>query len=282
MSKIIINACITGMVPTKKLTPHVPISPDEIAETALECADLGASIIHLHPRDKSGLPTWKKNTFAQIIEKIRKYNQRVLISVTTSGRNWSEIKKRSAVLELSGKLKPDLASLTLGSHNFIDSASVNSPQNIKKIALKMSKFGIKPEFEIFEPGMIHLAKYLMTKNILPKNKPYFNLFFGSLGTTPLTASSLASYLSLLPRDSIWSGAGVGRYQLDSNIMSLALGGHIRVGLEDNIYFDRKRQHLATNQSLIKRMKNQINLLELEVATPAETRFMLDIKKIKHA
>lgn len=279
MRKIIINACVTGMVPTKKLTPHVPISPDEIAENALECAQLGASVIHLHPRDKSGAPTWNKNTFAKIIEKIRKHNKQVLISVTTSGRNWSEIEKRSAVLELSGKLKPDLASLTLGSHNFINSASTNSPQTIKTLALKMLKYEIKPELEVFEPGMIHFAKYLMTKDILAKDKPYFNLFFGSLGTTPLTASGIASYLALLPKGSVWSGAGVGSYQLDSNVMSLALGGQIRVGLEDNIYFDRKRQYLATNQSLIKRIKKQIGLMELEVANPTEARLILGIKKI---
>ncbi|HRN71184.1 MAG TPA: 3-keto-5-aminohexanoate cleavage protein, partial [Candidatus Woesebacteria bacterium] len=110
--------------------------------------------------------------------------------------------------------------------------------------------------------------------IIPAEKPYFNLFFGSLGTTPLAPSSLASYHALFPANAIWSVGGVGHYQLDANVMSLALGGHIRVGLEDTIYYDRKRNKLATNQDLIKRMTRIMKLMELTVATPEETREML--------
>lgn len=275
--KVIINACLTGMVPTREMTPYVPISPAEIAQVALECAALGASIVHLHPRKEDGQPTWEKEYFADIIKGIRKHNSELIISVTTSGRNWSEFERRSACLELSGKLKPDLASLTVGSLNFINTASVNPPQMIRQLAEKMVVNRIKPELEIFEPGMIHMATFLMSKGILPSTKPYFNLFFGSLGTMPLTASSLACYQSFLPADAIWSVGGIGQFQTDALAMGLALGGHVRVGLEDAIYFDRKREKLATNQELVDRAVTLVTLLEKEVATPREARALLGLE-----
>jgi 3-keto-5-aminohexanoate cleavage enzyme len=274
MPKIIINACLTGMVPTADMTPHVPISPKQIVECALECIKLGASVIHVHARNPDGTPTWKKTIFEEIIKGIRAVDKDVVISVTTSGRNWSEFEKRSECLEISGKLKPDFASLTVGSLNFIRTASVNTPDMITKLALKMKEKGIKPELEIFEPGMIHMTKYLIKKEIISPDRPYFNLFFGSLGTMPLEPASLAVYHALLPQGAIWSVGGVGDYQLDANVMSLSMGGHVRVGLEDHIYFDRKREKLASNQNLIERLVKMIKLMDLEVATSKEAREML--------
>lgn len=278
MKKIIINACLTGMVPQKRDNPHVPITPKEIIKDALELAEIGVTVVHIHPRDKDGKPTWKKEFFEEIIRGIREKNKDLLISVTTTGRFWDEFEKRSACLELKGKLKPDLASLTIGSFNFIKDMSINSPEMIQGLAEKMVKNGIKPEIEIFDQGMIHKAKYLIKKGIIPDKNPYFNLFFGSLGTAPLEASPVASFLSTLPDNAIWSAAGLGSFQLDANLLGISLGGNIRVGLEDNIYFDRRRKVKASNKMLVKRMLKVIKEADLGVATPEETRELLGIKK----
>lgn len=274
MRKIFISLCSTGMVPTKEQTPHVPILPKEIIDTAISCAKLGASIIHIHPRDENGKPTYKKEIFSRIISGIREKNSNMIICVSTSGRFWSEFEKRSECLDLKGDLKPDLASLTVGSHNFINQESVNSPSIIEALALKMRERGIKPEMEIFEPGMIHKAKYLIKKEIIDADRPYFNLFLGSLGTSPFEPSSFASYYSLLPKDSVWAVAGIGRFQLDANIMALSYGGNVRVGLEDNIFFDLEKKELATNEMLVERIVSIAQKMKIEIATPDETREML--------
>lgn len=275
MRKVIINLCPTGMVPTKTMNPHVPVSPEEIISTAIECARLGASIIHIHPRDEFGHPTWKKEVFAKIISGIREKNDQLVINATTSGRNWTEFEKRSECLDLDGDLKPDLGSLTVGSQNFINTASLNAPEMIERLAIKMRDKGIKPELEVFEPGMIHTANYLIKKGILV-GTPYFNILLGSLGTSPLHPAVFGAFHSLLPQNSVWSVAGIGQFQLDANTIGLAFGGHVRVGLEDNIFFDREKKTLASNEMLVERMVQHIALLQLEVASPQETRELLGL------
>lgn len=276
MDPLIINLCPTGMIPTKMQNPHLPVTPKEIIKSTLTCAKLGASIVHIHPRDKFGKPTWKKEVFAKIISGIREKNKEIIINVTTSGRNWSEFEKRSECLELEGDLKPDLASLTVGSLNFINQESVNNPFIIERLAVKMKKNRIKPELEIFEPGMLHKAKHLIKKGILEEN-PYINLFLGSLGTSPFEPSVFAALHSIMPIKAIWSMAGIGLFQLDTNIMSMSWGGHVRVGLEDNIFFDREKKELASNEKLVERVVKIAQLMKRKIATPKEARKILGLK-----
>jgi uncharacterized protein (DUF849 family) len=276
MNKVIINLCPTGMVGTKKDNPSLPISSQEIIQDALGCAEKGASIIHIHARDEHGRPTWKKQEFAKIIGGIREKNKSVILNVTTSGRNWSDFERRSECLELKGDLKPDMASLTVGSMNFIKTASVNDPDIIERLAIKMRENDIKPELEVFEPGMLHKANYLIAKGIIDKKRPYINILLGSLGTSPLSPLSMASFLNNLPKGAIWALAGIGSYQLDANIASISFGGNVRVGLEDNNYFDRKKSILASNSMLVDRVVKIINMMGLEVATAAEARKMLSL------
>ncbi|OHB71580.1 MAG: hypothetical protein A2W23_01955 [Planctomycetes bacterium RBG_16_43_13] len=273
--KLIINLCPTGMVPTKELNPYTPISVDEIVKTAVSCAKLGVSVVHIHPRDNYGKPTWRKDAFAKIIEGIRN-NTDLIISVSTSGRNWSEFEKRSECLELEGDLKPELASLTVGSMNFINQESVNSPQMIELLAKKMMDRGIKPEFEIFEPGMLHKAKFLLQKEIVKDEKPYFNLLFGSLGTAPFEPMVFATLLSMLPTNSVWSAAGIGQYQLYANAAAIIFGGHIRIGLEDNLYYSYDAKEPATNDVLVERIVGIANKLGRGIATPKEAREILGL------
>jgi len=276
MDPLIINLCPTGMIPTKEMTPHVPITPEEIINTVVECEDI-ISVVHIHPRDEYGKPTWKKEIFAKIISGIREKTSKILISVTTSGRLWNDFERRSEVLELTGDLKPDLASLTVGSMNFINQESVNSPKMIEDLARKMMGKGIKPEFEIFEPGMLHKARHLLYKGIVADDHPYFNILLGSLGTSPLEPSVFSSFISNLPNGAIWSLAGIGQYQFPVNILALLFGGHIRVGLEDNIFLDYYRKILGTNDSLVTRILSNAKHFNRVIATPSETKEILGLK-----
>jgi uncharacterized protein (DUF849 family) len=266
------------MVPTKEITPHVPVTAEEIISTVVRCSELGVRVAHIHQRDpETGLPTWKKDILAKIISGIREKTDKVLISATTSGRFWKDFERRSECLDLAGDLKPDLASLTVGSNNFIKSASVNSPQMIADLATKMMDKGIKPELEIFEPGMVHKANILLKKGIIRDEAPYFNILLGSLGTSPLHPATFGAIHALLPTNAIWSLAGIGQFQLQANMIGLAFGGHIRIGLEDNIFFNRKTKELATNEQLLERILGIMNQMGVEPATPSETRCLMKIK-----
>ncbi len=274
MNKVIINLCPTGMVGMKSDNPNIPITPKEIIKDVLDCAKLGVSIAHIHARDEDGRPTWKKEVFAEIIAGIREKNDSIIINTTTSGRNWTDFERRSECLKLKGDVKPDVASLTLGSMNFINSASINDPDMILKLATTMRENNIKPEIEVFEPGMIHKASFLIDKGIIDAKNPLFNILLGSLGTSPLHPAIFSSFLALLPRDAIWCTAGIGQYQLDANVLSLSLGGGVRIGLEDNNYFDRNKSIKATNKMLVKRIVSIAKSMSLEIATPQEARKIL--------
>lgn len=277
MKKLIINLCPTGMVSSKQANPRLPVTASEIIKSSLACVKLGATIIHIHPRDENGNPTWKKEEFGKIIDGIRSQNDKVILNATTSGRAWSDFERRSECLDLKGDLKPDMASLTVGSMNFISTASVNPPDIIEQLAIKMQEKGIKPELEVFEPGMLHKANYLIEKGIIKDSHPYFNILLGSLGTSPLHPAVFSSFYSLLPANAVWSIAGVGQYQLDANVMSMSMGGGVRVGLEDNQYFDREKSIMASNEMLVKRIVKMAKLMQLEIATPPEAREMLGLK-----
>ena len=275
-NKFILNFTPTGMIPTKKMTPNVPIRPKEIIEQVLEAAELGANMAHIHGRDiETGQPTYKKEIYSEIINGIRKKNREIIIGVTTSGRTYSEFEKRSECLELTGDVKPDFGSLTLSSVNFNDQASVNSPQMIKALAKKMLDNGIRPELEVFDLGMINYAYYLIRKDFI-KPPYYFNLILGNIACAQANLLSLGLMVKELPEHSIWSAGGVGNFQLTANAMSLIAGGGVRIGLEDNIYFDAERAFLATNRELIERIIGVAKVLGRTPYTGREARHLLGL------
>jgi len=262
------------MIPTKKMTPYVPVAVNETIEQVLEAAELGANMVHLHARDPfTGEPTYKKEFYADIIREIRSHFPRLIICVTTSGRNFSEFEKRSEVLDLDGELLPDFGSLTLSSLNFNQQASINSPQMIQALAQKMLERGIKPEMEVFDLGMINYARYLIHKDLI-RPPYYFNLILGNIACAQSTLLNLGLMVNELPYGAIWSAAGVGDTQLTMNIMALISGGGVRVGLEDNIWFDTDRTVLATNRDLIQRILKIADAMGFEPYSHEETRRML--------
>lgn len=275
--KLIINSAITGMVPMKGNSPHVPIAPNEIIDDALACAEAGASMLHLHARDADGAPTWNPDVYGEIITGIRAERPDLVLCTSLSGRRVSDIDKRAAVLDLDGDAKPDMGSLTLGSLNFAREPSQNSPEIIQELARRMLERGIKPELEAFEPGMIHYAKYLQKKGLI-KGPWYINILLGSLGTSPGEIRQLSHMVDMLPEDAVWGGAGIGSSQLEINAAAVVMGGHVRVGLEDNLHYDVARSRLATNVQLIERVRRIADEMEREIAVPEEVREMLDIRQ----
>ena len=272
---LIVNLAPTGMVTTKEMTPHVPVTRQEILDDVARCAELGASIIHIHARDENGVPTHRAETFAPLIEGIREINPELVVCATCSGRFVSDLEKRGEVLDLSGPAKPDMASLTLGSNNFSGQASVSSPDVIKGLAERMLARGIKPELEAFEPGMVSYGRYLVEKGLL-KEPCYVNILLGNVATSPATPECLAAFLSLIPERWTWAVAGIGRSQLDANLMAISAGGHVRVGLEDNIWWDRQRTELATNPMLVERIRNLAEAAGRPLATPRAVRERLGL------
>jgi 3-keto-5-aminohexanoate cleavage enzyme len=251
--KFIFNFTPTGMLPTKEMTPHVPIQPEEIIKEVLEAAELGVNMVHLHARDlNTGEPAYQKEIYGHIISSIRAKNRDIVLGVSTSGRNFSDFDKRSECLDLTGDAKPDMGSLTLSSLNFNKQASINTPEMIQRLAKKMMDNGIRPELEAFDLGMINYAKYLIHKGLL-KPPYYFNLILGNIACAQANMMSLGLMVKELPEGSLWSAGGIGEWQLQMNAMALVAGGGVRAGLEDNIYYDRQKASLVTNRQLIERI-----------------------------
>ena len=274
--KLIINLTPTGMIPTKDMTPHVPVTPDEVVEDVLVCRQYGVSMVHLHARDEDGKPTYKKDIYAKMIEGIRKVDKDMILCVSTSGRNWPEFEKRSECLDLKGDLKPDMGSLTLSSLNFNKQASINTPQMIQDLAKKMMDNGIRPELEAFDLGMVNYAKYLHQKGLV-KAPFYFNLILGNIACAQANILNLGLMVNELPPDSLWSAGGVGDTQLKMNINAMINGGGVRVGIEDNIWMSPKRKELATNQKMVKRIHDIAVALGMDIATPSEARAYLGLE-----
>jgi len=272
---LVINACLTGMVPTKHSNPHVPLHPDEIVADAVRVFDAGARIVHLHARDERGEPTPDARLYERIITAIRRERPGMVCCVTTSGRNWKGFEQRAEVLQLTGAAKPDMASLTLGSLNFFTGPSVNSIEMVERLALTMKERGIKPELEVFDAGMVNLAKYLERNELLVGRK-YFNLLFGNINTAPATLASLAELVQSLPGNSTWAAAGLGQFQLPINTAAIVAGGHVRVGIEDSLYFDYDKTISATNEDLVRRIVRIASELQRPVATAAEARALVGL------
>jgi len=275
MKKLIINLALTGMVPTKEMTPHVPLSPEEIIADIEKCFPLGISMVHIHARDEQGKPTYRKDIYKKIIAGIREKYPALIIVASTSGRKIREVEKRSQVLELEGDFKLDMATLTLSSLNFPGESSTNSPDTVRKLAKQMLERGIKPELEVFDLGMVNYAHYLIRKGCI-KPPYYFNILLGNIANAQAKMSHLALIVSELPANSYWSAAGIGTCQMNMNALGVIMGDGVRVGLEDNIWFDEERTALATNYSLIKRMVTLASLLGRPVAKPEEVRAMLQL------
>lgn len=275
-NKIIVNFTPTGLIPKKTDSPFVPIQIKEIIEDVKKAYDQGITMVHLHARDENELPTYDKEIYAKIIRGIRSFSKDLIICVSTSGRIFTEYSQRSDVLQLMNDLKPDMASLTLGSINFNRIESINSPQMIEMLAKEMLNKNIKPEIEIFDLGMVNYMKYLINKDLL-KPPYYVNIIVGNIASMQLDLLHIGQVLKDLPDECYVSIGGVGNYQFSANSLAISQGLGVRVGLEDNYWYDQNRTIKATNEMLLNRIHNVIKSNQCEIMTSQELREKLSLK-----
>jgi len=273
MTDLIVNLAPTGAVHMRDHSPYVPISPDEIIADVNECVDAGASMVHLHAREADGGPSYRKERYARIIEGIRERHDDVVIVVSTSGRVFADLEKRTEVLSLQGDGKPDMASLTLGSMNFMNAPSVNSLDTIMRILDRMTSAGIRPELEVFDLGMVNVAHHLIRRGLL--QPPYFfNVILGNIATAQAKLSHIALIASELPEGSYWSLAGLGRFQKSMCAAGVVFAHGVRVGLEDTIWNNKDKTTLATNASLVSQAIGIARHIGRDIARPDVVRQML--------
>lgn len=273
-NKVIITAALTGAITPKEANPALPITPEEIAEDAYKCWKAGAAIVHLHMRDDNGLGTMDKERFKKTVDLIRERTDcDVIINCTTSGDSRASFEERMAHLEY---VKPDMASYDAGSFNWMPFGIFeNPPQFLEQLGLKMKELGIKPELEIFDTGFMNIVDYYVKKGVL--DPPcHYQFVLGVLGGMEATVKNLVFLHDMLPEGATWSAFGIGKNHLPIMYATLALGGHIRVGLEDNIYYAKGK--LATNVMLVERAVRVIREFGKEPATPDEAREILGLKK----
>lgn len=269
MKKLIVTVAPTGSLPTREMTPHVPITPEEIIEAGIRCESAGASIIHVHARDpEDGTASTKYHLFEEIYHGLKEKTG-LIIQISTGGRAGMAYEQRCKRL----RLVPEMASLTTGSVNFPTSIYENSPDLIEALAKDMLELGIKPEIEVFDLSMINNG-VLLARQGLAIPPLHFDFVMGLKGAVPASIDNLVYLKNTIPHDATWSVAGVGPAQLPMNLHAIMMGGHVRVGLEDNIYY--KKGQLATNEALVERMVRFSGELGREVATPDEAREILHL------
>jgi 3-keto-5-aminohexanoate cleavage enzyme len=269
VDKLIITVAPTGNVPTKERNPHLPVTLEEIAETAVRCRQAGASLIHVHARDAMGKPTLDPAVFARIHQLVTECTD-LVVQISTGGRAGMDTEARAAAVRL---LRPEMASLTTGSMNFPDRIYANSFDVIEHLAVAMKEAGTKPEMEIFEAGMIANALMLVDKG-LATPPLHFDFVLASRGSLPATPKNLLFLSESIPPGATWTVAAVGRWQLPMATMAIVMGGHVRVGLEDNIYY--RKGEVATNEQLVARVARIAAELGRPVATPDEAREILGL------
>ena len=273
MAKKIISVAVVGSHPTKRMNPAVPYSPQEIADAAIASRQAGAAIVHVHVREPdTGVPTSRIELFAEVVDRIRQRSD-ILINLTTSGMNVPGENVIEERLQPVG-LHPEICSLDVGSMNFGERVFLNPPDWGRAAAQRMRAAGVKPEIEVFDAGHIRQARVLIDEGLFAP-PPFVQLCMGAGWGIEATPENLLFMRSLLPDGVPWSVLGVGRTQLPMITLGIILGGHLRVGFEDNIYL-RRGVLLRSNAHMVEVAANLVEQLQHEVATPAEARRILGI------
>lgn len=227
-----INVALTGGVLTAQRAPLLPLTTEQIVDDAQRAVAAGAAIVHIHVRDADGRPEWRKEAYAEPIAGIRERCPDALICATTTGRDGLDIARRTDVLALDGQLRPDMASMALGSFNFRHQASVTTVDEVELLARTIADAGVLPELEVFDLGHAAMACRLHAAGLVPE-RPYANVILGAVNTAPADARSLLALVDALPPGTVWAAGGIGSFQRVAVALAAAIGGHVRTGLEDN-------------------------------------------------
>jgi uncharacterized protein (DUF849 family) len=282
--KVVITCAVTGSADTPGKNPAVPVTPEAIARSALDAAKAGAAVVHIHVRDpKTTRPSMDLALYREVVERIRGENDDLVINLTTGaggrfvpdpdepakaapGTTLTTPENRTRHVEA---LRPEICTLDVGSLNFGEQVFINTPAHLRAMADRAKAAGAKPEIEVFELGHIEFAKRLIADGHVVE-PPLFQICLGIPWGAPATPETMAQMRDRLPRNAAWSGFGISRAQFPMVAVAAALGGNVRVGLEDNIYLDRG-QLAASNAALVERAATILELTGFSVATPAEAR-----------
>jgi len=274
MGKVIITAAITGSRISRDVAPNIPITPDEIAQSCIECWNAGAAIVHIHVRDpKTGLGTQDLDLFRQVVEPLREKTD-LLLCLTTSGIPGRNLPIEERLIPLA--LEPELASFDAGSINLGGTVFINTPEFLEAAAKKMKEKGVKPELEIFDVGMIVTCLRMRDEGHL-EEPLHFQFVLGTPWGSPATPKSFLHLYEHIPEGSTWSIIGIGKGHLPMSMMGLIMDGHIRVGMEDNVYYQRG-ELAKSNAQFVERIVRIAREYGREVATPAEAREILSLRK----
>jgi 3-keto-5-aminohexanoate cleavage enzyme len=268
MEPLIITVAPVGGELSLADTPHLPHTPALLAETARRAQAAGASIVHVHCRRDDGTNTHDVARFREALEAIRGASD-LIVQFSTGGAIGMTPQERAAPLEL----RPEMATLTCGTVNFGEGVFENSFPIIRGIYAQMQRYGVRPELEIFDAGHLSNAKRLAREGLFAFPQ-HVDFVLGVPGGLEASVGNLADLVRALPEGCTWSVAGIGRMQLPLALAALAMGGHVRVGLEDNIYYSKGR--LATNEELVARVARVAAELGRPVATPDEARRLLGL------
>jgi 3-keto-5-aminohexanoate cleavage enzyme len=273
MQPVMITAAIVGAELTRDQQPNLPVLPQEIISASVECCEAGAAIIHIHVRDTEGNSTQDAAIFREVVEGIRARCD-VITQVSTGGAVWMGADERLQSIES----RPDMATLTTGTVNFGDSVFVNNRGLVETFARRLRDYSIVPEIEIFDAGMFDEAMRLLNMGLITEPLQ-FDFVMGVPGGIGAEPAHLVHLVRSLPPGSTWSVAGIGRHQLTLGTIALAMGGNVRVGFEDNIYY-RKGQLAKTNAELVARVVRIAQELDRPIATLSQAREMLHLDRYK--
>jgi uncharacterized protein (DUF849 family) len=290
MEKVIVTVALVGSHTTREKNPNVPMTPQELAESAIESYHAGAAVCHVHVRDpETHKASFKLELYQEVFERIRRECDMIVNLTTGRGAGllfnpgakdhpWdtSLLKNPEERVEHVVKLKPEICSLDLGTLNFGTNAQVNVIPIVEKMAIMIKEVGTKPELEVFDMGNIRIANYLISKGHLEK-PPLFQLCLGIPWGIEATIENLVYMRNNLPRDALWYAFSTGSNHFTMAAASMIMGGHVRVGFEDNIYI--KKDTLATsNAQMVSKVVEIAKLMDREVASAKEARQILKLVK----
>ncbi len=269
MKKLIITVALTGNVPTKDMNPNLPVTADEIAADVRRCADAGAVLFHVHARDSDQQPTLDINAFKERSCKIKEAAPEVIIQLSTGARAGKDWEARSNPV----RLLPEMASFTTGSNNLPGIIYENSPQFIDFLAKVFKETRVKPEIEVFETGMINNALYLMNMDYL-EAPLHFQFVLGAPGSMPGTVKNLLFLSESIPSGCTWTVAGIAKAEIPLAAAAIVMGGHVRVGLEDNLFMPDGSP--ASNPRLVEKVVAIAREVGRDIANPDEARTILSL------
>ena len=288
-AKTVITCAVTGGGNTVQKSDKVPVTPRQIAAACLEASKAGAAVVHVHVRDpKTGLASRDPQLYREVVGRVRDSGTNVILNLTTGmGADWAPSEANPSVgtpeSDIVGpmerivhvdQLRPDICSLDVGSMNFGDMVFVNTVDHVRKMAAKIESWGVKPELEVFDLGHARFAAQLVSEGLISA-PPLCQVCLGVPWGAAADTFSMLAMVQALPKGAVWSGFGIGRAQAPMVAQAYLLGGHVRVGLEDNLYLGPGR--LATNGELVERAVNTLRSVGADIATPDEARAIFGLK-----